>query len=81
DGDEVNIDFVGTIDGVEFEGGNSNGAGYNLTIGSNSFLVDFEQQLIGHKPGENLTVEATFPEDNQNDATVAGKDASFAVTI
>ncbi len=81
DGDEVNIDFVGTIDGVEFEGGNSNGAGYNLTIGSNSFLDDFEQQLIGHKPGENLTVEATFPEDYQNDATVAGKDASFAVTI
>ncbi|MEZ3444982.1 MAG: FKBP-type peptidyl-prolyl cis-trans isomerase [Lachnospiraceae bacterium] len=81
DGDEVNIDFVGTIDGVEFEGGNSNGAGYNLTIGSNSFIDDFEQQLIGHKPGENLTVEATFPEDYQNDATVAGKDASFAVTI
>ena len=81
DGDEVNIDFVGTIDGVEFEGGNSNGAGYNLTIGSNFFIDDFEQQLIGHKPGENLTVEATFPEDYQNDATVAGKDASFAVTI
>ena len=81
DGDEVNIDFVGTIDGVEFEGGNSNGAGYNLTIGSNSFIDDFEQQLIGHNPGENLTVEATFPEDYQNDATVAGKDASFAVTI
>ncbi len=81
DGDEVNIDFVGTIDGVEFEGGNSNGAGYNLTIGSNSFIDDFEQQLIGHKPGENLTVEATFPEDYQNDAIVAGKDASFAVTI
>lgn len=81
DGDEVNIDFVGTIDGVEFEGGNSNGAGYNLTIGSGSFIDDFEQQLIGHKPGENLTVEATFPEDYQNDTTVAGKDASFAVTI
>ena len=81
DGDEVNIDFVGTNAGLEFEGGNSNGAGYNLTIGSNSFIDDFEQQLIGHKPGENLTVEATFPEDYQNDATVAGKDASFAVTI
>lgn len=81
DGDELNIDFVGTIDGVEFEGGNSNGAGYNLTIGSGSFIDDFEQQLIGHKPGENLTVEATFPEDYQNDTTVAGKDASFAVTI
>lgn len=81
DGDTVNIDYVGTIDGVEFAGGNSNGAGYDLTIGSGSFIDDFEQQLIGHKPGENITVEATFPEDYQNDATVAGKDASFAVTI
>lgn len=81
DGDEVNIDYVGTIDGVAFEGGNSNGAGYNLTIGSGSFIDDFEQQLIGHKPGENLTVEVTFPEDYRNDDTVAGKDASFAVTI
>lgn len=81
DGDTVNIDYVGTIDGVEFAGGNSNGAGYDLTIGSGSFIDDFEQQLIGHKPGENITVEATFPEDYQNDATVAGKDASFVVTI
>lgn len=81
DGDEVNIDYVGTIDGVAFEGGNSNGAGYNLTIGSGSFIDDFEQQLIGHKPGENVTVEVTFPEGYQNDDTVAGKDASFAVTI
>ena len=81
DGDEVNIDYVGTIDGVEFEGGNSNGAGYNLTIGSGSFIDDFEQQLIGHKPGESVTVEVTFPEDYRNDDTVAGKDASFAVTV
>lgn len=81
DGDTVNIDYVGTIDGVEFEGGNSNGAGYDLVIGSGSFIDDFEQQLIGHSPGENLTVEATFPEGYRNDDTVAGKDASFAVTI
>lgn len=81
DGDVVNIDYVGIIDGVEFEGGNSNGAGYSLTIGSGSFIDDFEQQLIGHKPGENLTVEVTFPEDYNNDETVAGKDASFAVTV
>ena len=81
DGDQVNIDYVGTIDGVEFEGGNSNGAGYDLTIGSGSFIDDFEQQLIGHKPGENVTVEVTFPENYGNDDTVAGKDASFAVTV
>lgn len=80
DGDVVNIDYVGTIDGVEFEGGNSNGAGYDLTIGSGSFIDDFEQQLIGHKPGEEITVEATFPED-YGDEAVDGKDAIFAVTI
>ncbi|MDE7479027.1 MAG: FKBP-type peptidyl-prolyl cis-trans isomerase [Lachnospiraceae bacterium] len=80
DGDEVNIDYVGTIDGVEFDGGNSNGEGYDLTIGSGSFVDDFEEQLIGHKPGENVTVEVTFPEDYDGE-DVAGKDASFAVTI
>lgn len=80
DGDEVNIDYVGTIDGVEFEGGNSNGAGYDLTIGSGRFIDDFEEQLIGHKTGENVTVEVTFPEDYGNEE-LNGKDASFAVTI
>ena len=79
DGDEVNIDFVGTVDGVEFEGGNSGGNGYDVTIGSGALVDDFEQQLIGHKPGEELTVEVTFPE-NYNEE-MAGKDASFAVTV
>lgn len=79
DGDEVNIDFVGTVDGVEFDGGNSGGAGYDLTIGSGSFVDDFEQQLIGHKPGEEVTVEVTFPDDYNGE--LAGKDAVFAVTV
>lgn len=79
DGDEVNIDFVGTVDGVEFDGGNSGGAGYDLTIGSGSFVDDFEQQLIGHKPGEEVTVEVTFPDDYNEE--LAGKDAVFAVTV
>lgn len=79
DGDEVNIDYVGTVDGVEFEGGNSGGAGYDLTIGSGSFIDDFEQQLIGHRPGEEVTVEVTFPEDYREE--LAGKDAVFAVTV
>ena len=50
DGDEVNIDYVGTIDGVEFDGGTAQG--YNLTIGSQSFIDTFEQQLIGTHPGD-----------------------------
>ncbi len=79
DGDEVNIDFVGTVDGVEFEGGNSGGAGYDLTIGSGSFVDDFEQQLIGHKPGEEVKVEVTFPDNYKEE--LAGKDAVFAVTV
>jgi trigger factor len=80
DGDEVNIDYVGTIDGEEFDGGNSDGEGYNLTIGSGSFVDDFEEQLIGYHPGDEVTVEVTFPDDYSDDS-VAGKDAVFAVTV
>lgn len=80
DGDEVNIDYVGTIDGEEFDGGNSNNAGYDLTIGSGSFVDDFEQQLIGAHPGDEVTVEVTFPDDYSGEE-VAGKDAVFAVTV
>lgn len=79
DGDTVNIDYVGTVDGAPFEGGNSGGAGYNLTIGSGAFIDNFEEQLIGHKPGEEITVNVTFPE-NYNEE-MGGKEASFAVTI
>lgn len=80
DGDKVNIDYVGKVDGVEFEGGNSGGNGYDLTIGSGQFVDGFESQLIGHKPGEKVTVKVTFPEDYRN-ADVAGKPAEFDVTI
>lgn len=80
DQDTVNIDYVGTMDGVEFEGGNSQGNGYDLTIGSGSFIDDFEQQLIGYKPGETAVVNVTFPEDYQ-EASLAGKDAQFTVEI
>lgn len=80
DGDVVNIDYDGTIDGVAFAGGSSEGAGYELTIGSGSLIDDFEQQLIGHRPGEELVVDDTFPENYQN-AELAGKDASFTVVI
>ena len=79
-GDTVNIDFVGTIDGVEFEGGNSGGNGYDLTLGSGSFIPGFEDQVAGHNVGDKFDVKATFPETYQN-ADLAGKDAVFAVTI
>ena len=80
DGDKVNIDYVGSIDGVEFEGGNSGGNGYDLTIGSGQFIEGFESQLIGHKAGEKVTIDVTFPEDYQKE-DLAGKPAKFDVTI
>lgn len=81
DGDKVNIDYVGTIDGEEFEGGNTQGLGSDLTIGSNSLIDDFEEQLIGHKIGDNVTVNVTFPDEYSNSPDLAGKDAVFEVTI
>ena len=80
DGDKINLDYVGTIDGVEFEGGNSNGQGSDLTIGSGTFIDDFEQQLIGSGVGDNVTVNVTFPDDYQSE-DLAGKDAQFDCTI
>ena len=79
DGDEVNIDYVGSIDGVEFDGGTAQG--YDLTIGSESFIDTFEQQLIGTHPGDQVTVNVTFPEEYPNSPDLAGKAAVFAVTV
>lgn len=80
DGDTVNIDYVGTVDGVEFEGGNTNGAGADLTIGSGSYIDDFEDQLIGAHPGDTVEVNVTFPENYGKD-DLNGKDAVFTVTV
>lgn len=80
DGDTVNIDYVGTVDGVEFEGGSTQGAGADLTIGSGSYIDDFEDQLIGAHPGDKVEVNVTFPENYGNEE-LNGKDAVFAVTV
>lgn len=80
DGDTVNIDYVGSIDGVEFDGGNTNGAGTDLTIGSGLYIDDFEEQLIGAHPGDTVEVNVTFPEDYGNEE-LSGKDAVFEVVI
>lgn len=80
DGDTVNIDYVGSIDGVEFEGGNTGGAGTEVTIGVTSYIDDFLEQLIGHTPGESFDIEVTFPEDYGN-TDLAGSDAVFAITV
>ena len=80
DGDTVNIDYVGSIGGVEFDGGNTQGQGTDLTIGSGSYIDDFEEQLIGAHPGDNVEVTVTFPEDYGNEE-LNGKEAVFDVTV
>ncbi len=78
EGDIVNIDFDGSIDGVPFAGGK--GEDYPLTIGSHSFIDNFEDQLIGHKLGDKVDVHVTFP-DNYHAEELKGKAAVFAVEI
>lgn len=80
DGDTLNIDYVGSIDGTPFEGGSTEGEGTEVTIGVTNYIDDFLQQLIGHKPGENFDIEVTFPEDYGKEE-LNGKDAIFNVTI
>ncbi len=77
-GDAVVADFVGTIDGVEFEGGKAQGA--TIEIGSGQFIPGFEDQLIGAKAGETATVKVNFPDD-YGVKTLAGKAAEFKVDV
>lgn len=77
-GDEVVIDFVGSIDGVEFEGGRAKD--YPLTLGSHSFIDTFEDQLVGKKKGDNVDVNVKFPDDYPA-KEYAGKKALFKVTV
>ena len=78
EGDVVNIDYIGRIDGEEFDGGSAEG--YDLEIGSGSFIEGFEEGLIDQKVGDTVTLELTFPQD-YGDSTKAGVDAEFEVTI
>lgn len=79
-GDTLNIDYVGSVDGVEFSGGSTQGKGTEVTVGTTSYVDDFIEQLIGHMPGETFNIEVTFPDDYSN-AEVSGKDAIFTTTI
>ena len=79
EGDTVNIDFVGKMNGEAFDGGS--GTGYDLVLGSGNFIDSFEDQLIGAKKGEKLEVNVTFPESYPNNPDLAGKPAVFDVTV
>jgi len=78
DGDQVVIDFRGSVDGVDFEGGT--GTDYPLVLGSGSFIPGFEDQLVGTKAGDEISVNVTFPE-SYGAAHLAGKAAVFACTV
>ncbi|KRM07711.1 MAG: trigger factor [Liquorilactobacillus ghanensis] len=77
-GDTVIIDFDGKLNGESFDGGKSDN--YSLELGSNSFVPGFEDQLIGHKAGDDVQVKVTFPEDYQAE-DLKGKDVVFDVKI
>ena len=85
-GDIVDIDFEGFVDGVAFEGGKAEH--YSLTLGSGTFIDGFEDQIVGHTPGETFDVTVTFPEgysdstDSEgNTVVLSGKKAVFSVTL
>ena len=78
DGDTVNIDFDGYVDGEQFEGGQAEG--YDLEIGSGSFIPGFEEQLVGFKTGEEKDVTVTFPEEYHAEE-LAGKEATFKTKV
>lgn len=79
DGDIVNIDYTGYLDGEAFENGAD--TGYNLTIGSGAFIDGFESSLIGKTVGETVDINVTFPEEYSNNPDMAGKEVVFTVTI
>lgn len=78
DGDQITIDFKGSVDGELFEGGSAED--YPLVLGSNSFIPGFEAQLVGAKVGDEVSVNVSFPE-NYGAAHLAGKAAVFACTV
>ena len=78
EGETVVIDFEGKVDGVAFDGGK--GENYSLELGSNTFIPGFEDQLVGHKAGETVEVNVTFPEEYHAE-DLKGKDAVFETTI
>ncbi len=80
EGDKVNIDFTGYVDGAEIEGGSTEGHGIDVTIGAKRLIGDMEEQLVGHHPGETFTMLLTFPDDYSNE-DLRGKEASIEMTV
>ncbi|MCI5759455.1 MAG: FKBP-type peptidyl-prolyl cis-trans isomerase [Eubacterium sp.] len=79
-GDTVNIDYTGYLKGKAFDGGSTNGAGTDLTLGSGTYIDGFEDQVEGHKVGETFDIQVTFPED-YGVSDLNGQEVTFTVTI
>lgn len=78
DGDKVKMDFVGSVDGEEFEGGKADG--FELQMGSGRMIPGFEAGILGHKAGEAFEIDVTFPEEYHSEE-LKGKAAKFAITL
>ena len=79
--DAANIDYVGSVDGVEFEGGSTGGNGVDVSILETSYIPGFLDQLIGHKPGDEFDINVTFPDPYENNPDLAGKAAVFKTKV
>lgn len=81
DGDTINLDYVGYVNDVPFAGGDTQGNGAVLTIGSGKYIDTFEQQLIDARPGDKVTVNVTFPDPYESNPDLAGKPARFDCVV
>ena len=79
DGDELVIDYEGTLDGVAFEGGTATGV--TLTLGAGGWIDGFEEGMVGMQVGEVKTIDATFPNPYKNNEDLAGKTVQFKITL
>ena len=85
-GDTINLDYVGSVDGEEFSGGSTDGKGTDIVVGQAGYIGEygqykgFEEQLVGHKTGENFDIEVRFPADYFN-AELADQVANFNITV
>ncbi len=80
-GDNINIDYVGSVDGVEFEGGNTKGEGTDIVLGESGYIDNFDEQLEGMMPGETKDVIVTFPDPYESNTDLSGKEAVFKTTL
>ena len=80
-GDKVNIDYTGYMDGEKFEGGSTDGQGTDLVLGSGSYIDGFEDGVVGHKVGETFDLNLKFPDDYKLNTELAGRDVTFEVTL